>query len=265
MAANPIAQTYARYKHIAPNPIAQSALLAAVLIPMAYAVKKPFYNQLKDLAADPRVAALLGVTPEDAVRSVEEVQEGFMGKHVLPFTLGSAVPVLALAANAHPKAKYYGLTSWEPYISPQHKMGIKDAIQTGVTKTASLFQMDGYQPQIDMSQQLNRYDAVSLLQNNPILKQSPYAVNLGTSIVTAAPYTGAYTTLGGVYDSAVNKFQKKLQYQGLGSKMLKGALSGSLAGMFTDIVGTVIGVPQPLRRSLANSAGIGTALYQVLT
>jgi hypothetical protein len=50
-------------------------------------------------------------------------------------------------------------------------------------------------------------------------------------------------TLGGIYDSAVNKFDTKLQFQGLGDKIVKGVVSGALAGMFTDVVGTVIGMP----------------------
>lgn len=262
MSDNPIATTFKAYKNLVPNPAVQSLLLATIALPVAYAVKKPFYATLRNVAADPRTAALLGMSTKDAVQGVNQLQNDFVGKHVVPWVVGLTPAVASAIINAHPDAKNYGLDTWEPYASPYQttKRNIKN-----INKTASLFQTVGYQPQLDFSQQLNRYDAAALMRNNPVLQQSPYAANLGTSIITAAPYTGAYTTLGGVYDSAVNKFQKKLQYQGLGSKMLKGAISGSLAGMFTDVVGTIFGMPQPLRRSISNSVGVGKALFQILT
>lgn len=263
MADNPIATTFKAYKEIVPNPAVQSLLLAAIAVPVAYAAKKPFYATLRNVAADPRAASLLGMSTRDAVQGVDQLENDFVGKHVLPWMVGLTPAAVSAFINADSRAKNFGLDTWEPYISPYQQAKLNN--KKSLAKTASLFQTAGYQPQLDFSQQLNRYDAVALMQNNPILQQSSYASNLGTSIITAAPYTGAYTTLGGVYDSAVNKFQKKLQYQGLGSKMLKGAISGSLAGMFTDVVGTIFGMPQPLRRGISNSVGAGKALFQILT
>jgi hypothetical protein len=51
-----------------------------------------------------------------------------------------------------------------------------------------------------------------LLKSNPILQDNNYAINLGSSILNAAPTTGFNTTLGNVYDSALNKFDKKLSF-----------------------------------------------------
>ena len=108
-------------------------------------------------------------------------------------------------------------------------------------------------------------DTQQMFASNPYIGNDDYARNLGTSIINAAPSYGHTTTLGSVYDSAVNKFDTKLNFQGVGDKALRGVVSGSLAGMFTDVVGTVMGVPDPLRTRLSNSVGVGKALYEILT
>lgn len=50
-------------------------------------------------------------------------------------------------------------------------------------------------------------------------------------------------TLGSIYDSAVNKFDTKLRFEGVTDKAVKSLVQGSLAGMFTDVVGSVMGLP----------------------
>lgn len=107
-------------------------------------------------------------------------------------------------------------------------------------------------------------NAVDLFANNPYIKEQDYERNLGTSIIMGAPAYGGQTTLGGIYDSAVNKFDKKLSLQGLAGSAIKGAVAGGLAGMFTDALGAVVGMPDPLRRSVANTVGFAKAMTTIL-
>lgn len=178
-----------------------------------------------------------------------------MGKYIVPIGVGSLPAVTSVALNFKSDHPYYGMFSW-PYLNKK---------QAYLNKKASMWQTPGYQPQLDFSKSINTLDTQQMFQSNPFLQDDSYVKNFGTSIINAAPSYGNTTTLGGVYDSALNKFQNKLDFQGIGNKALKGYISGSLAGMFTDVVGTVMGVPDPLRTRLANSVGVGKALYDILT
>lgn len=62
-------------------------------------------------------------------------------------------------------------------------------------------------------------------------------------MVAAARKDGHTTTLGDIYDSSLNKFDTKLQYQGVQDKAVKSVVSGALAGLFTDTIGAVFGMP----------------------
>ena len=264
MSRRPLGQAVKAYQSVIPNPATQSLALLA-LIPVATYGKKPIFNMLRRAAADKRWSMLTGASPQEMLQAVDQMQQdNFTGK-AIPIALGALPAAVSLITNTNLGAPYWGHGSWEPYASPQTKGRMHaDSIKYGkpMQKSASIL---GYQPHLELSTPVNRWDAASLIASNPIVQQSPYASNLGMSIVTAAPYTGAQTTLGGIYDSAVNKFQKKLQHDGLGTSVLKGAISGAMAGMFTDVVGTVLGMPYNVRNGIANSVGVGKALYQILT
>ena len=145
-------------------------------------------------------------------------------------------------------------------IAEQSKT-IKNA---ALKKYASLWGDQGYQPTFDFNTPIVQRNAVDLFANNPYIQKQDYERNLGTSIIMGAPAYGGQTTLGGIYDSAVNKFDKKLSFNGLAGSAIKGAVAGGLAGMFTDALGAVVGMPDPLRRSVANTVGFAKAMTTIL-
>ena len=215
-------------------------------------LKRPVNKLLKHLGRDPRINAALGTRPAQMEQGLDQMENSWVGKHGIPIALGLAPAAVALAMNVTPRQPYYGLNSW----TVKKKAALK--------KIASLWQANGYQPQIDFSQTLNPNTVVSMIQHNPFLKDSPYQRNLGTSIITAAKAYGNQTTLGSIYDSAVNKFDTKLKFEGVTDKAVKSLVQGSLAGMFTDVVGSVMGLPQPVRGQVANTVGFAQALYSIL-
>ena len=52
--------------------------------------------------------------------------------------------------------------------------------------------------------------------------------------------------------------------EGLAGSAIKGTVAGGLAGMFADTLGAVIGMPDPLRRSVANTVGFAKAMCTIL-
>lgn len=250
---NPIKAINDAYKRVIPNPAAEAIILAMIGIPVAYAGKNVIKNQVRTLLEDPRASTLLGTNARQVPGYLDQMQKNWLTQHGIPITIGLTPALVSAAFNMKPSQPGFGMTKW-PYQNKQ-----------SMNKVSSMWQTPGYQPQLDFSQSINTLDTRQMLASNPYIHDNNYVRNFGTSIINAAPSYGNTTTLGNIYDSAVNKFDKKLEFQGIGSKALQGALSGSLAGMFTDVIGTVMGVPDPLRTRLANSVGVGKALYDILT
>lgn len=257
---NTISKFVEKYQQIVPNPLAQSLLIAAFTIPAMYKLKRPINKLLKRRFRDPRISKVLfGMDPIQTEKTIHEVQNSWLGKHGIPIFLGSVLPIAALAANTTFDHPNFGWTQWTPGLK-------KNSAYKELVKEASLWQNYGYQPQLDLTKSVDRRAAIDMINNNPYMAtQDTYARHLGTSIIAAAPSVGNFTTLGNIYDSAQNKFQKKLSFQGVASKAVKGVVSGALAGMFTDVIGTAIGLPSNLSAGIANTVGIGKALHSILT
>lgn len=250
---NPLKTISDKYKQLIPNPLMQASVLLALGLPIAYYGKKAIKKQIRDLAGDPRTQALMGVNDKQTNQALNQMQNNWLTQHGLPIAIGSIPALVSLGLNFKSDHPGYGLTKW-PDMYKKASMWQTPGWQT-----------PGYQPQLDFSRSINVLDTKQMMASNPYLQDSSYARNLGTSIVSAAPAFGNTTTLGNIYDSAYDKFDKKLSFQSTGSKIINGAIAGSLAGMFTDVVGTVMGVPDPLRTRMANSIGVGKALYDILT
>lgn len=288
--SNILSDIYKTYQKYVPTPLHQSFLVGGLTVPAVYLANKFMYNRLKRLAQDPRAAMLAGLTPQQAYQSLQQMQNSTFNKHVVPWLAGALAFAASAAPNVDFKSPYWGLTKWYPRSkdlseSPEKDTSEKtaqlgDVDQKGVPqgfpsqeelkkdavlkKYASLWGEQPYQPTFDFHTPIVQRNAVDLFANNPYIKEQDYERNLGTSIIMGAPAYGGQTTLGGIYDSAVNKFDKKLSLQGLAGSAIKGAVAGGLAGMFTDALGAVVGMPDPLRRSVANTVGFAKAMTTIL-
>lgn len=252
--SNIIADIYKKYQTYVPNPLAQGAILASLAIPGLYLTRKLAYNRLKRLAEDPRAAMLAGMTSQQAQQSLDQMEQSPFFKHGIPWLGGALAFTAGVIPNLNFDAQNWGTIDWYPKLK-----------KTSMYKIASLWGDQGYQPSFDFNTPVIKRDAIRLFSDNPQVQQNDYARNLGTSILAAAPAYGEQTTLGSIYDSAVNKFDKKLSFQGLAGSIVKGVIKGGLAGLFTDTIGAMMGVPDPLRRSVANSVGFGTTICSILT
>ena len=262
MSENILSSIYKKYQKAIPSPLHQSLLLGGLTVPAMYMANKFIYNRMKRLAQDPRAAMLAGLTPQQAQESLQEMQNSTFNKHVVPWLAGALMFTASAAPNVDFESPYWGLTKWYPRDGKPAKNVTKTS---ALQKYASLWGDQGYQPSFDFSTPVLQRTAVDLFANNPYIKEQDYQRNLGTSIIMGAPAYGGQTTLGNIYDSAVNKFDKKLSLHGLAGSAIKGAVAGGLAGMFTDALGAVVGMPDPLRRSVANTVGFAKAMTTILS
>ena len=253
MPQNPISRFVSKYQDTIKSPATQAAVLAGVGVPAMYLLRRPMQRLIRHVGMDPRVNAALGTNKKDMDQALTQMQNNWVGKHGLPLFLGLAPAAASLVMNYTPGQSYGGLGSW----------GVKKNSAL-MTKVASLWETQGYQTQLDLSTTVNPNTVAGMIQNNPYLQNSPYERALGTSIVTGAKRTGSQTTLGNIYDSALNKFDHKLSFEGVTNKAVKSLVQGSLAGMFTDVVGSVVGLPDPVRGQVANTVGFASALNAIL-
>ena len=72
MDENILSRIYKAYQKYVPSPLVQSTILGGLTVPAVYLTNKFMYNRLKRLAQDPRAAMLAGLTPQQAVESLQE-------------------------------------------------------------------------------------------------------------------------------------------------------------------------------------------------
>lgn len=243
-----------KYEKFVDSPLKQAAILSAIFIPTAYALKNPVYRMMRGYSM--RRAS----SPGQARKVYDDMNKwsnSWKAKWGLPILWGSIPAAVSLAANLDFHKPGAGLTQWQP-------QPLFD--RTTLTKTSSFYSQ--YNPVSNFNTPVNPQYLSGLLKSNPILQDNNYAINLGSSILNAAPTTGFNTTLGNVYDSALNKFDKKLSFQGLAGSAVKGVIAGSLAGMFTDVCGAMAGLPKsvmnPISGDVGLITGVGTALKSIL-
>lgn len=255
--SNVISDIYNKYQSTITSPLMQTAILAGITFPAAYYLKNPIY---RGITAYSMARAKTPREKQQILQDMQDFSQSWQGKWGAPTAVASVLPLLSLVMNFRPNWKGYGLTQWGP--------GDTKSAETGLNKKQSLWQAQPYQPTSNFNTQINPGYITGLIQQNPVLNQSAYAQNLGTAILNAVPTTGFNTTLGNVYDSAVNKFDKKLSFTGLSGSALKGVIAGSMAGMFTDVVGAMAGLPKsvmdPISGDMAVLNGVGTALKSIL-
>lgn len=258
---NPIAKAVKFYQTIVPSPLLHAGLigtggwlLSKYSMP---AIQRALYNSA--LAATGRADDPKAIAQSEAI--IQQQKNNKMLTKGVPIAIGSVLGLLSLAGNINFNKQWNGLLSWNA----------KDKA-TGIVKTqalnkqASFWQSIGYQPSCKFDQPIDTQAVYDIFKTNPVIRDNSYVRNFGTSIVAAAPMTNYNnTTLGGLYDSAVNKFQNKLTLHGVAKQGVKSVVAGSLAGLFTDTIGTVMGLPSSVRAPITKSVSLGSALYSILT
>lgn len=252
---NFISNAVSKYQDMVKSPAAQAALIFAGSLPLAYLARGP----LADTVAG---YALMRAKTQQQKQKILQDMHNYKNSwkyRVTPWALAAIPAAASLAISADPNRDYFGWNSWFS----------KHASYSSLVKNASLWQAQPYQATSNFSATISPGYISGLIQTNPVLSRSSYAQNLGMSIINAAPTTGFSTTLGAVHDSALNKFQKKLNFQGLAGSAVKGYVAGSMANMFTDVVGAMAGLPKsvmdPISGDVGILTGVGTALKSILT
>lgn len=184
--------------------------------------------------------------------AVNKLQNDKELQWTLPAIAGVGSAALAALAFANKDKPYYGLNKWGSAMSKR-----------------AAFYMDndpGYEQALDFDRPVNAYSAVSLFTDDPYISQDPYLMNMGTSIVSNAAISNHTTrpTLGGIFDSAVQKIDSKLSIGGLVDVGARTVVANGLARLFTGALGTMCDLSDNTKENIISAGTWAGAVSAIL-
>lgn len=286
---NVVSRALQAYQKAVPSPLLHAALLGAGAYGLTRLGWKPIVETTRSLARVPG-RALAGMSDQDWDAAMDELGSDPSFGRWIPAAIGALAAGGTLAAHYRPNKQYGGLLSWnantkyyqnpaERFLAPdtsnqftplsaREDHWVKLLRKTGsLDKTAdSPYLYGNYVPTTDFSKALNAVSAVDLFVNDPYLQNQNYVRNLGTSIITnAAQREGtSRPTLGSVFDSAVDKIDKKLSFEGLASVGVKSLVANSAARLFTSALGAMTDLDPKARQNIIDAGTWAGAITAIL-
>ena len=270
MTDNPISTAWSWYRDHGPSPWETAALLGLGAYGAGRLAWGPVVEAFRSLGRP--LASKYNASDTDWDASIDELKDDESYRKWIPAGFGTLAGLTALGMFYNPKERYNGVTSWSGATPGARRFSLH-AI-TDLFKNASFdgpysqsMQNGSYMGQFDWNQPININAAAGLFNNDPFLKDDPYARHMGTAIINNAgiqQHTNR-PTLGGIFDSAVDKIENKLSFGGLVNVGVKTAVANGLARMFTGALDTMVGLPQSMQKKLVDAgtwAGAVTAILE---
>lgn len=136
----------------------------------------------------------------------------------------------------------------------------------GLTKWGS-FDSTGFDGlDFNRAARVSGHQAISMFRDDPNLFDSPYERNFGTAIVAnACNRQGTSSpTLGGIVDSAIQKFGNKLNWQGIASTAAAATIANAQANLFASALGTMFDLDRGTRNKLIEAGTWAGAVRSIL-
>lgn len=258
---NFISKINEKWHDLVPSPALRSLLYGTA----AYAASRKLWNPLIDTikVIGKPLRLFTGLSSADWDRAMEAARHNSDVKRKLPWIIGGLTFATPLALNYrttyeldqlwsdNPTTRVYSPNKYVPSVE-----GLKEEEEeSGIEKQSGLFDIDGYESNIDFSKHINTPSALSMFTNDPYLAKQDYTRNLGVSIIADAnnKSPGRLTTLGDIFDSAASKIDTKLSMNGLISTGVKAVVSNGLSKLFTTAIGTVVDLDDSTKQTLINT------------
>ena len=267
-ASTPIATAVQAWRKVAPSPAAQALLLGGGTYLLSRLAWNPVVETIRSLGRIPG-KALSKMTDAEWAQAMAELKADPAYRKWLPIALGGSAALASTGLTWAPNREYFGQFSWDAPVTfdadtsnKKWREYLRLHPDRYANKTASLhkraddmFEYTGYVPDIDLSQVINARNAQSLFTNDPFLQNDAYVKNMGTAIVANAAIQQHTNkpTLGGVFDSAVDKIENKLTFGGLAEVGVKSVIANATARMFTNVLGKMVSMSPETQRNLVDA------------
>lgn len=261
--SNPLSSALTWYKQHGPNPLITALGIGGLaylkgklfwkpavetLRSLGRPVGRRYYNN--NLAGDPSVQGMGADAAWDS--AIDRLKNDSKYRKYVPLAFGLVGAGIPLYMFYEKDKAGKGLLDWNaPHITRNGANLYNPVIP--FEKAASL--SGGYVDDIKWNDRVYVPTALSLLNDDPLLADQNYTRNLGTAIVTNAAKTQVTNkpTLGGIFDSAVEKIDNKLSFRGLADVGVKSVISNGAARLFTNALGTVCNLSPSMRSTLVDA------------
>ena len=182
--------------------------------------------------------------------------------------LGLAGMGLPLALMYSKAQKGGGLTRWDPGMVPSGATAPMADRPFGRPELRTPGRAPSAGPLVKKAAGID-YDRAVSVPGTARLFSAPgisnYQRNFGTSVINAAPRIGSgTTTLGGIMESAANKFNSKLSVGGVASVGTRAVVANAMAKVFTTAVGGITGMSPQARRGLVRAGTWAGAVNAII-
>lgn len=257
---NIISNIWKGFKTIAPNPLLRTAIYGALGYGGTKLLGKPIKNTTKSLLRP--IARRMGLSAQDTELAMQEIDRNKAVDRYLPWVVAS---MAALAPNVLGYNTAYGVNQlWSD--DPDY-IGAKNP-QNPFTKNSNLsFEYDGFIPDLNYGKIIDANKAQDLFSNDPYLNmpQHSYARQFGTAVVTNAAQTpGGNTTLGSIFDSAVQKFNSKLSVEGVTSIGVKTMVANGMSKLFTNALDAMVDLDDNTKNKIVDTGTWAGAITAIL-
>ena len=265
---NPISKAIGWYQEHGPNPLATATLLGIGAGGLTWLAWNPVVDAFKALGHPfaRKSAEGHGLKESEAVenwdQSAEELRESSRAKKLAPWLIGALTGGTALMLFSNKNQLNHGLYDWHaPNVAHDEPHVVLSKWQE---KRASI-DNSGFIQDLDWSKQLRLKESLELF-GPAALPSSDYARHMGTAILTNAAMTQGTRspTLGGVFDSAVDKIETKLSLGGIVSTGVKTVVANGIAKLFTGAVDAVVGLPDNTKNNLISAGTWAGAITSIL-
>lgn len=275
--SNPFSSAWNWYKQHVPHPITTAALGAAGIAgatrlgytPMMNTLRslgRPLGTKLLALSANGELNEKGELTPNEAIKrnqewdeTIDELQTNKAFRRYIPLAMGLLGGGTLLYGISDKNRLGHRLWDWN---APQVAY---DPASRLFKKTGALVDSPNYTQDLDWNETISLPTAQGLFNEDPRVAENSYVRNLGGSIVNNAALTQGTRnpTLGGIFDSAIDKINTKLTVQGVVSTGVKAVVSNGAARLFTSALGTMCNISPEARQNLVDAgtwAGTITAI-----
>ena len=273
MSTNPIGTTATFYKKYGPNPLLSAMLLGGAVYGAGRLAWNPIMETIRALGR-PFASERSKEDPNAELKwdkSIDEIKRDSDLKYKLPIALGILTGLGSAATLVRPNERWFGLLDWDAKprqttLMSRPPAGSPDAYVVGETKTASLDPASPYISDIDWNKPIGATRATGLFTGDKHFDDDPYVRNLGVSIVSnAAISQGTRTpTLGNIFDSAVDKLEKKLSFSGVLGTAANAVAANGAARLFTSALDTMVGLPVGVQRGLIDAGTWAGTITSIL-
>ncbi len=262
---NPIADAAEWYRQHGPAPWATSLLAGALMFGAGRMAWNPVMETVRSLGR-PFARKRLAKGDLEWDRTMDIARDDSRLKTWLPLLAGLLGAGGTAYALYRPNRAHGGMLSWnapERVMPPRGKYSWQDIpYMPGLKKTGAV---DPYVQDIDWNHTINLGVAHDLFVNDT-MQDHPDARLTGLAIVNnAAINQGTRSpSLGGIFDSALNKIEKKLTLGTAVRAGVRSVLANTAARMFTGALGAMCDLPQGARQTLVDAGTWAGAVSAIL-